>query len=177
MLSLDGSIMVFGSRRPPMPGETCRVKQSGYFGWDGDIYYRVFTDTGWSIPINAGPQINNGADQNNPTISPGGDEIVFRDGGGIYRSKFINGALQKPQPIQGDIQAIYANLNNSHIQFQYNLQQKIARELNSDSSLTELFQRAPETRVVYYKDLLIKYLKDDVAVKFNQGFTRFESTF
>ena len=77
MFSLDGSIMVFGSRRPPMPGETWRVRQGGYFGWDGDIYYRVFTDTGWSIPINAGPQINNGADQNNPTISPSGDEIIF----------------------------------------------------------------------------------------------------
>lgn len=177
MFSLDGSIMVFGSRRPPMPGETWRVKQGGYFGWDGDIYYRVFTDTGWSIPINAGPQINNGADQNNPTISPGGDEIVFRDNGGIYRSKFINGALQKPQLIPGDIQGIYAQLNTSHFQFQYNLQQKILRELSGDSSLIELFQRAPETRDVYYKERLIKYLKDDGAVKFYQGWTRFESTF
>ncbi len=177
MFSLDGSIMVFGSRRPPMPGESWRVRQGGYFGWDGDIYYRVFTDTGWSIPINAGPQINNGADQNNPTISPSGDEIVFVNGGAVMRSKFINGSLQKPEPIPGQIQEIYARLQNTHLQFQYGLQQKIIKELNSDSSLAELFQRAPETRDVYYRERLMKYLRDDGAVKFYQGWTRFESSF
>ncbi len=177
MFSLDGSIMVFGSRRPPMPGESWRVRQGGYFGWDGDIYYRVFTDTGWSIPINAGPQINTGADQNNPTISPSGDEIVFVNGGAVMRSKFINGSLQKPELIPGQIQEIYARLQNTHLQFQYGLQQKILKELNSDSSLAELFQRAPETKDVYYRERLMKYLRDDGAVKFYQGWTRFESSF
>jgi outer membrane protein OmpA-like peptidoglycan-associated protein/Tol biopolymer transport system component len=177
MFSLDGNIMVFGSRRPPMPGETWRQRENPPMNWDGDIYYRVFTDTGWSIPINAGPQINDGGDQNNPTISPSGDEIVFRTNGGIYRSKFINGALQKPEPIQGDIQNIYAQLGNAHLQYQLTLQQKIVRELNSDSTLAELFQRAPETKDIYYRERLQKYVNTDGAIKFYNGWTRFECAF
>jgi outer membrane protein OmpA-like peptidoglycan-associated protein/Tol biopolymer transport system component len=178
MFSLDGNIMVFGSRRAPMPGETWRVKQGGYFGWDGDIYYRFFTDTGWSIPINAGPQINNGADQNNPTISPSGDEIVFRSSGGIMRSKFINGALQKPEVIPGDIQTIYSvSLPNAQLQYQLSTRQKIQQELERDTSLQELFQRAPETKEVYFKERLSKYVNSDGAVKFWNGWSRFESAF
>ena len=177
MFSLDGSIMVFGSRRPPMPGETWRQKENPPFYWDGDIYYRVFTDTGWSIPINAGPQINNGGDQNNPTITPKGEEIVFRDNGGIYKAKFNHGAFQKAEPIIGEIQNIYAGLQNTHLQFQFGLQQKILKELAADSSLSELFQRAPETKEVYYRERLMKYLRDDGAIKFYSNITRFESAF
>ncbi len=177
MFSLDGNIMVFGSRRPPMPGETWRVNQGGYFGWDGDIYYRVFTDTGWSIPINAGPHINNGGDQNNPTISPSGDEIIFRDNGGIYRAKFINGALQKPEIVPGEIQGIYQQLGNAHLNYQLSIRQKVAYELERDSSLQELFQRAPETKDVYFKERLSKYVNTEGAIKFWNGWTRFESAF
>ncbi|MDP4220663.1 MAG: OmpA family protein [Bacteroidota bacterium] len=177
MFSLDGNIMVFGSRRPPMPGEVWRQRQNPPFNWDGDIYYRVYTDTGWSIPINAGQLINNGGDQNNPTISPGGDEVVFVSNGGIYRSKFISGALQKPELIPGDIQTIYAQLNQVHFQYQQTLRAKVINELNSDSDLVDLFKRAPETRDVYYKERLLNYLKDDGAIKFFEAMTRFESAF
>ncbi|MEI8134198.1 MAG: OmpA family protein [bacterium] len=177
VFSLDGNIMVFGSRRPPMPGERWRVQQNQLFHWDGDIYYRVFTDTGWSIPINAGPQVNDGGDQNNPTISPSGDEIVFRTNGGIYRSKFINGSLQRPEPVPGLIQSFYQSLGNSHLQFQMGLQQRILNELNRDTTLAELFERAPDTKEVYYKERLTKFLSDDGAIKFYSGWTRFECAF
>jgi outer membrane protein OmpA-like peptidoglycan-associated protein len=177
VFSLDGNIMVFGSRRPPTRAETWRTRQGGYFGWDGDIYYRVFTDTGWSIPINAGPQINDGGDQNNPTISPNGDEIVFRTNGQICRSKFINGTLQKPELIPGDIQGIYMNLQNKQYEYKILTQQKIARELNADTTLADLFQRAPDTKEIYAKERLNKYVHDDGSIKFWNGWTRFETAF
>lgn len=177
MFSLDGSIMVFGSRRPPMPGETWRQRQQAPYFWDGDIYYRVYTDTGWSIPINAGPQINNSGDQNNPTISPGGDEIVYVNNGTIMRSKFIGGSLQKPEVIPGDIQNIYGQLQIAHFNYANSLRAKVLAELNADSEHADLFRRAPDTKEVYFKEKLINALKDDGGVKFFQGTTRFESAF
>ncbi|HYM20917.1 MAG TPA: OmpA family protein [Candidatus Kapabacteria bacterium] len=177
MFNLEGNIMVFGSRRPPMPGETWRQREQPPFYWDGDIYYRVFSDTGWSIPINAGPQINNSGDQNNPTISPTGDEIVFVNGGAVMRSKFINGMMQKPEVIPGEIQNIYAQLNYAHTNYQLGLRQKVLQELESDSNLTELFKRAPDTKEVYYKERLLKYIKDEGGIKFFENVTRFESAF
>ncbi len=177
MFSLDGSIMVFGSRRPPMKGETWRQQQQAPYFWDGDIYYRVFTDTGWSIPINAGPQVNNGGDQNNPTITPMGDEIVYRNNGQIVRSKFINGTLQKPEVVPGDIQNIYAQLANYELNFRFSLPQKVSKELDADSTLTELFARAPDTKEVYVKERMMRVLKDNGGLKFFYGTTRFESAF
>lgn len=177
--SLDGKIMVFGSRRPPMPGETWRQPRPGLFGWDGDVYYRLLTDTGWTIPINPGPPINNGNDQNNPTISPRGDEIYFVSGGGgnVMRSKFVDGKLQTPQQVVGQIQVVYQNLAYYQAYFHDTLLNGINKQLAADSNLADVFRRAPESREVYVKERILRSLKDNGGVKFFQLFSRFESTF
>ncbi|MFI5262969.1 MAG: OmpA family protein [Candidatus Kapaibacterium sp.] len=174
--SLDGKIMVFGSRRPPMPGETWRQQQSALFKWDGDIYYRVLTDTGWSIPINPGPPINNGADQNNPTINPRGDAIYYVNGGGgqISESKLVNGKFQTPTFIRGTIINAYLNLSYAHQVYNDTINRSIQAELVKDS---ELFQRAPDAKAVYYREKLYKKVYDDGRAKFYQGWNRFESAF
>ncbi len=177
--SLDGKIMVFGSRRPPMPGETWRTPQPPPFKWDGDVYYRILSDSGWSVPINPGPQINNGGDQNNPSITPRGDEIYFVSGGGgnIMRSKFIDGKFQQPLQVEGLIRNAYANLAFVQARYHDSLLMRVNNELARDSNLIDVFQRAPETKDIYFKERLIRYLKDDAGVKFFQQWNRFESAF
>ena len=174
--SLDGKIMVFGSRRPPMPGETWRQQQNALFKWDGDIYYRVLTDTGWSIPINPGPPINNGADQNNPSINPRGDAIYYVNGGGgqVSESKLVNGKFQPPTFIRGTLLNAYANLSYAHAKYADSINRAIRMSLLPDS---ELFKRAPDTYNVYYKEKLYKFVNDDGKAKFYQGWSRFESAF
>ncbi len=174
--SLDGKIMVFGSRRPPMPGETWRTQQNALFKWDGDIYYRVLTDTGWSIPINPGPMINNGADQNNPTIHPRGDRMFYVNGGGgaVVESKFVDGKFQQPTSIGGSIHNAYYNLAVAQNRFIDSVYRFINTVIAKDS---ELFQRAPETRDIYFKEQLYRSVNDDGKVKFFNHFTRFESAF
>ena len=177
--SLDGKMMVFGSRRPPMTGETWRTQQPAPFKWDGDVYYRILTDSGWSVPINPGPPINNGADQNNPSITPRGDEIYFVSGGGgnIMRSKFIDGKFQPPVQVEGLIRNAYANLAYVQARYHDSLLMRVNNELARDSNLIDVFQRAPETKDIYFKERLIRYLKDDAGVKFFQQWNRFESAF
>ncbi|MEP7235618.1 MAG: OmpA family protein, partial [Ignavibacteriota bacterium] len=172
--SLDGKIMVFGSRRPPMKGETWRQQQGGFTKWDGDIYYRMLSDTGWSIPINPGPPINNGGDQNNPTINPRGDAIYYVNGGSgqISESKLKEGKFQAPTYIRGTILNAYYNLANAHAFYVDTILRSINIELQKDS---ELFLRAPDAKNVYFKEKLYKKVYDDGRAKFYQGWTRFES--
>lgn len=184
--SLDGKVMVFGSRRPPMPGETWRTPIQSNFGkWDGDIYYRVLTDTGWSIPINPGPPINDGTDQNNPTITPRGDLVYFVSGNNtiiasgafvnvlrIAQSRFEDNKFLKPQSVGGEIQNVYARKSVSSMQYAQWVNQKVEVELQKDS---ELFARAPDAREVHRKDEFIKLIKDNGGAKFYQGWSRCEN--
>ena len=201
--SLDGKMMVFGSRRPPMKGESWRARQQGgIFGdWDGDIYYRLLTDTGWTIPINPGPPINNSQSQNNPTIHPRGDIIYFVGGANstLAQSKIIeeevitydtvkdtkgrvkkvekkiqvNKRIGPPSPVQGLINNAYSNKSVVMMNFTYSINQRVAQELQADS---DLFKRAPDAYAVHQKEKLIHALKDNGAAKFYSNTTRCENT-
>lgn len=184
--SLDGKMMVFGSHRPPTADEPWRRPQADPFHkWDGDIYYRVLTDTGWSIPINPGPPINDGNNQNNPTITPRGDLIYYISGNqtvitgnrfanilGITESRFVNNKFEKPKLVGGEIQSAYANKSLAMAQYNQWVNQKVAIELQKDS---ELFARAPSTFEVHQRDELVKVIKDNSGAKFYRGTTRCEN--
>jgi outer membrane protein OmpA-like peptidoglycan-associated protein len=199
--SLDGKMMVFGSRRPPMAGETWRTQRQGgiYGSWDGEIYYRLLTDTGWTIPINAGPLINNGNDQNNPTIHPRGDILYYVGGGAqvaeasviedtifkrdtifgpkgkvkkVTTSSTIEKKIGRPKAVTGQINSIYANRSFSILQFQ----SKVNQQANTfTQEELELFQRAPDAKAVYQKEKLVKALRDNGAAKFYSSFSRCEN--
>jgi outer membrane protein OmpA-like peptidoglycan-associated protein len=187
--SLDGRMMVFGSHRPPMPGETWRrslVGEDPFHKWDGDIYYRILTDTGWSIPINPGPPINDGTTQMNPTITPRGDLVYYISGSntviangnfarvmGITQSRFANNTFEQPKAVGGQIQGVYANKFNAMAQYRQWVDQKILIELRKDS---ELFARAPDALEVHRKDEWVKLIKDNSGAKFYSRTTRCENT-
>lgn len=199
--SLDGKMMVFGSRRPPMKGETWRVSSSDPLQpWDGDIYYRILTDTGWSVPINPGPPLNNSQSQNNPTIHPRGDIVYFIGGAGVTvaQSKIAQiehvsydtvynkkGKITKvdekktyemkilpPVPVPGEINNLYNAKQNAMANYQYQIRLKVEQELRKDS---DLFARAPDAYAVHQKEELIKAIKDNGGAKFWRGFIRCEN--
>jgi DNA-binding CsgD family transcriptional regulator len=184
--SLDGKMMVFGSRRPPMKGETWRVSSSDPLQpWDGDIYYRILTDTGWSVPINPGPPLNNSQSQNNPTIHPRGDIVYFIGGAGVTvaQSKIAQiehvsydtvynkkGKITKvdekktyemkilpPVPVPGEINNLYNAKQNAMANYQYQIRLKVEQELRKDS---DLFARAPDAYAVHQKEELINPMRE-----------------
>lgn len=200
--SLDGKMMVFGSRRPPMAGEKWRVSSPDPLQpWDGEIYYRLLTDTGWTIPINPGPPLNNSASQNNPTVHPRGDIIYFVGGAGVTvaQTKIVEEEIitqdtifdkkgkvkkvntkkdykknfAKPIPVPGEINNVYVAKGNASFNYQLQINQKIQQETPEER---ELFQRAPDARSVYQKEKLYKLVNTNGAAKFYRGFIRCENT-
>lgn len=200
--SLDGKMMVFGSRRPPMEGEKWRVSSSDPLQpWDGEIYYRLLTDTGWTIPINPGLPLNNSGSQNNPTVHPRGDIIYFVGGAGVTvaETKIIEEEIitqdtifdkkgrvkkiqthktykknfAKPTPVQGEINNVYISKGNATFNYQMQVRQQIQQETPEEK---ELFQRAPDARAVYQKEKLYKIVNTNGAAKFYRGFIRCENT-
>lgn len=200
--SLDGKMMVFGSRRPPMKGETWRAPSANPMEkWDGDIYYRLLTDTGWTIPINPGPPLNNSASQNNPTIHPRGDILYFVGGANsqLAQSKIVEeetvrfdtvknfkGKVKKvtkkvviakkigpPAPVYGLINNAYINKSNAMVHFNNAINDRVAYEMKADS---DLLLRAPDAYAVHQKEKLYRALKDNGAAKFYSQFSRLENT-
>ncbi len=200
--SLDGKMMVFGSRRPPIKGETWRVPQIGGFlgNWDCDIYYRLLTDTGWTVPINPGPPINNSGSQINPTIHPRGDILYYvgqgpqiaqslitednvvtfdtvKDAKGKVKKVNQKNTLTKhigtPTPVYGLINNAYINKANKMYEYALIINQRVEQALVADS---DLFRRAPDALEVHRKEQLIRLVNNNGAAKFYAGISRCENT-
>lgn len=90
----DGQRLYFDSER-----------DGGYGG--ADIWYVTKTDTGWSQPVNAGPEINTSSNDNFPSFAEDGSMFFCSDrlkGNwdiDIYYAKYENGTFLAPQ-ILGD---------------------------------------------------------------------------
>ncbi|MGA2298486.1 MAG: OmpA family protein [FCB group bacterium] len=79
----DGKAIVFVSDRPGGIGEMHRVHQFFHGGKNGntDIYVCVKTDSGWSKPINLGPNVNTPYAERKPFLHPDGKSIYFSSEG------------------------------------------------------------------------------------------------
>ncbi|GEM_PF-1558045 len=177
--TLDGRQMYFGSRRASK--DAWRAPDNSIFKdpswkWDGDLWYRVLTDSGWSIPINIGPPINNSGAQINPTISPRGDELYYVGGGAgatLWRAKLIDGKWQQPQPVPGLLNRIYAVKAQAMEFFRDSILQVVKKEMIPDSDLK---LRAPDAYDLHFRERVVDHLKTQMAADFFRQFERCEST-
>ena len=93
-LNPDGNTLYFGSNR------------AGGFGGK-DIWYTTKSESGWTAPINLGPVVNGRQDEDQPFITPNGQELWFTGtsrlgyaGPAIFRSiKLPDGSWGQPQEI------------------------------------------------------------------------------
>lgn len=144
--TLDGRMMIFGSERfskDPwrQPGTLDGHK------YDSDIWARVLSDSGWSIPINLGPKVNNGSSQLNPTIHPRGDIVYFAQNDTherIWHAKLLDGKFIDPKPVRGTINSLYRSRESSIALYKINTENDVTREMNADPALLDLRTRAPE---------------------------------
>jgi outer membrane protein OmpA-like peptidoglycan-associated protein len=172
--TLDGKTMYFGSRRPskdpwraPDPNPNWK--------WDSELWYRVLTDTGWSIPINVGPPINNSGGQLNPTISPRGDELYYVGSGSnaLWKARLIDGKFQAPQPVQGLLNNIYVQRQWAEARFHDSIWMIVNQEMLPDSDLKF---RAPDAWDLHFREHLVKHLQTQMAANFYMQMMRCEST-
>ncbi len=172
--TLDGRTIYFGSRR--FSKDPWRVSDPNpRWKWDSDLWTRILTDSGWSVPINLGQPVNNSGGQLNPTVSPRGDELYFTGSGPtLWRAKMVDGKFQQPQPVPGMLNNVfYATKQNSEAKFADSLRQLVYQEMLPDSDLR---LRAPDAWELHAKERLIKHLKTQMAADFFQGLVRCEST-
>ena len=174
--TLDGRTMYFGSRRPSK--DPWRVPDNSMFkdpswNWDGDLWYRKLTDTGWSRPINVGPRVNNSGGQLNPTISPRGDELYYIDGGALARVHIVNDTFQQPQRVPGTLNNIYTLRQFAMARFHDSINAIVRQEMLPDS---DLLYRAPDAYDLHVREDLARHLKTNMAYDFYRQVIRCEST-
>lgn len=83
IMTSDGKAMLFVSDRPGGIGEY-HGKGSFFHGnlWgNSDIYVSVYSDSGWSRPINLGPTINTPYAERTPFLHPDGKTLYFSSDG------------------------------------------------------------------------------------------------
>jgi outer membrane protein OmpA-like peptidoglycan-associated protein len=161
--TLDGRMMYFGSRR--FSQDPWRVADPNpNWKWDSELWYRIKTDSGWSIPINLGPPINNSNGQLNPTISPRGDELYYVVGGPVlWKAKLIDGKFQKPEPVPGMLNNIYSYRSSVQMRFMDSLRQIVWKEMLPDSDLR---LRAPDAWELHFREHMVSHLKTLAALEF-----------
>lgn len=173
--TLDGEMMIFGSERfsrDPwrVPGKIRDKK------WDSDIWYRVLTDSGWSVPINLGPGVNDANGAVNPTVHPRGDIVYFVRGGRIWQAKLVGNRFQDPKEIPGELNQLYARLATAHFLYRNNILNEIVREMSADSNLIELKTRVPEAWEVHRRERIFKRINTWGEADFWEGLYRCENT-
>lgn len=98
--SVDGNRLFYGSRRP--------VSGQGE-PEDWDIWYVERTSTGWSEPKNPGSPVNSEKNEGQPTLTKDGtlyflaNHEDYQNNNCIFRSRFINGRYEKPEPLSEPI--------------------------------------------------------------------------
>lgn len=82
-LSADGKAFLFSSDRPGGVGEFNRSGYPFHGGIEGntDIYLCLKTDSGWSVPVNLGLQINTPYAERSPFLHPDGKTLYFSSDG------------------------------------------------------------------------------------------------
>ena len=92
-LSADGKRLYFSSDRPKSPGA-----EPG----DLDTWYVERTDTGWSAPVNPGPELNSDSTEIFNTLADNGNAYVVseRDGDrGIKVIRFVDGQYRTAEKV------------------------------------------------------------------------------
>lgn len=174
--TLDGRMMIFGSERfsrdkwrspSSMPGRK----------YDSDIWYRKLSDSGWSVPINLGEAVNDAGSQMNPTVHPRGDIIYYMRNGTndrVWQAKLFEGKFIDPKPVPGEINRLYQSRNTAVFLYQNHTRNTVLAEMNRDSSLIELKQRAPDAWDVHFKERVNKRVNTWGKVEFWQNYFRCE---
>ncbi len=173
--TLDGRTMIFGSERfskdPWRTPNTLRNKK-----WDSDIWYRVLSDSSWSIPINIGPGVNDANGAINPTVHPRGDIIYFVRGGRIWQAKLVNNKFQDPKEIPGGMNKLYANLGTAHFMYKNNILNQIVADMRADTAMEELRTRLPDAWELHRVERIYKRINTWGEADFWEGFFRCENT-
>jgi Tol biopolymer transport system component len=103
-VSPDGSELFYSSNRPA-PG---KVKP------DFDIWVVNKTATGWSTPVNLGPEVNTESQEYYPSVSKNGtlyfssNRAGGKGSGDIYRSRLVNGKYSQPENLGDEINSKYS---------------------------------------------------------------------
>ena len=102
-ISPDGKRMFFASTRP-VDGGTASKK-------DFDLWVMDRTASGWSEPRNLGPTVNSVGSESTTSVTADGTLYIGasgRDGGPrtgrrLYRSRFVNGSYETPEPLPAPV--------------------------------------------------------------------------
>lgn len=175
--TLDGQMMIFGSERFS-PDKWRSPSTMRGRKWDSDIWYRVLTDSGWSIPINLGEGVNDAGSQMNPTIHPRGDIVYFvRTSAGelIWQARLEKGKFVDPKPVKGMINKLYADKSTAAFVYQNNTRNAVLKEMNADSNLLDLRKRAPDAWQVHYTERINRRVNTWGKVEFWEGYLRCEN--
>ena len=175
--TLDGRTMIFGSERFSRDPWRVKPKTKVYDKkWDSDIWYRVLSDSGWSVPINLGPGVNDANGAINPTVHPRGDIVYFLLGAQLWQAKLVNNKFQNPTPIPGELNRWYNNLNTSHILYKNNILNKIVADMLADSAMEDLRVRVPDAWELHRVERIYKRINTPGEIEYWEGFFRCENT-
>jgi OmpA-OmpF porin, OOP family len=173
--TLDGETMIFGSERfsrdPWRTPNNYRSKR-----WDSDIWYRKLTDSGWSVPINLGPGVNDANSAINPTINPRGDMVYFIRNARLFQAKLVDNRFQEVREVNGELNRLYNNRTIAMLNYQNQVRTKILKEMEADSMLIELRQRVPDAWNLHYTERIQRQVNTWGEVEFWEGSIRCENT-